>query len=149
MNLGLTLMRWMMAFLLKLLIRKLSRILEQDEDKWHKTISRKPMKGMTVMMSMKNYLKTQVEGNNQGEPEPTCSKAREGKATGKTKLNRQRELIKSPSDSTVYAPTLRRVAEGEEIIDKISNSVESICMSGNYKEKDRDTAELETARKRT
>ena len=54
----------------------------------------------------------------------------------------QINTVKSPSDTTVYAPALRRMAENhnsQQLMDKISNFVESIRLD--VSEKQRNTQE--------
>ena len=59
-----------------------------------------------------------------------------------------KSLIKSPSDTTIYAPALRKIAEDQQsdnVLEKISNFVESIHLDVSRKPQ-RDQASTSTAR---
>ena len=94
-----------------------------------------------------------------GEPQPGCSSqgnhGNQGKLTEKTRdrssLNRQTQennLAKSPSDTTLYAPALHKAAEGEEMINQISNFVKSMRVASIGKGKEPKSDDLDTARKK-
>ena len=82
--------------------------------------------------------KTDADGNQPSTSKQnrhgSTSRSRGNTPNNKTKAQgRRAEIIKSPSDTTLYKPAFKVNTEGQAIIDKISNFVEGIRIESDHK----------------